>query len=328
MRQANFRDTIQECGEEPLHSLDIRIFQVNLGLRCNQECRHCHHQAGPDRTEMMSRETMELIMRCAKKQAVGTIDITGGAPELHPDLKYFVREITSNGHHLMVRTNLSALLEDDNKTLIELYRQNGVEIIASLPCYEKEEVDCVRGEGSFSRSISALQLLNSAGYGVKPDLILNLVYNPAGPFLPPPQSSLKEDYTRILWDEFGVQFTDLFTITNMPIGRFLDDLERNGKKEAYMGLLQESFNPSTLENLMCRSQISIGWDGAFYDCDFNQALGITTAEDFPKNIEALDGNSLPTRIIVTDEHCFGCTAGAGSSCGGALIESCIKPLIE
>jgi radical SAM/Cys-rich protein len=323
MRQLNFRDTMKECGEDQLHSLDIRTYQVNLGLRCNQECRHCHHQAGPERTEMMSRKTMKLIMKSAKIQAVETIDITGGAPELHPDLKDFVRGITSNGHHLMVRTNLSALLEKDNKTLIDLYRQNKVEIIASLPCYEKEEADCVRGEGTFDRSITALQMLNSAGYGVSPDLILNLVYNPSGPFLPPPQNTLKEDYSRILWDDFRVQFTDLFTITNMPMGRFLSDLETNGKKEAYMDLLKESFNPSTLENLMCRTQINIGWDGTFYDCDFNQAIGLTAEENFPGNIKSLDGSRLPERIIRTDEHCFGCTAGAGSSCGGALIESLV-----
>ena len=320
MRQASFRDTLQEWGNKQLHSLDIRTFQVNLGLLCNQECRHCHHQAGPERTEMMSWEIMKMIIRSAKQHAVETIDITGGAPELHPDLKDFIHESASNGHHLIVRTNLSALQENDTKALLELYRQNGVELIASLPCYEKEEVDCVRGEGTFSRSIAALELLNSVGYGVRPDLILNLVYNPSGPFLPPSQNTLKEDYTRTLWDDFGVQFTDLFTITNMPIGRFLEDLETNGRKEEYMGLLKESFNPSTLENLMCRSQISIGWDGSFYDCDFNQALGITTEENFPENIEELDGTRLSERIIMTDDHCFGCTAGVGSSCGGALIE--------
>lgn len=320
MKTTGFQEKIEEVGSAPLHSLDIGTFQVNLGLRCNQACQHCHHEAGPERTEMMSRATMDQVVRKAKALDIKTIDITGGAPELHANIRDFIHELNAGGHHLMVRTNLSALLEKGSEDLPAFYRQHGVELIASLPCYEKDEVDCIRGDGVFDRSITALKLLNSYGYGTEPGLVLDLVYNPMGAFLPPSQAALKEDYTRILYDNFGIRFTDLFTISNMPIGRFLDTLSAQNKKDEYMDLLKNSFNPSTVENLMCRFQISIGWDGTLYDCDFNQAIGLPTVEGFPSTINDVDSDHLLKREIATDEHCFGCTAGAGSSCGGALLE--------
>ena len=320
MKTTEFLKKLKKIDKAPLYAVDITTFQVNLGLRCNQACLHCHHQAGPERTEMMSRKIMDKVVRKAKAHTVPTIDITGGAPELHPDIRYFIRALKAGGHHLLVRTNLSALLEEGSEDLPGFYRQHGVELIASLPCYEKDEVDCIRGEGVFEQSITALKLLNSHGYGREPGPALNLIYNPMGAFLPPSQADLEEEYTRILHDNFGISFSELFTITNMPIGRFSDALSAQGKKDGYMNLLKDSFNPSTVENLMCRFQISIGWDGTLYDCDFNQAIGLPTAEGFPDSINDLDNDHMFKREIATDDHCFGCTAGAGSSCGGALLE--------
>ena len=320
MEESEFPRKIRELNKVPLITQGIHTFQVNVGFLCNQSCRHCHHQAKPERTEIMSRETMDMIVRKAEEAHIATIDITGGAPELNPNIREFIQVLKTNGHHIMLRTNLTALLEEGNEDLAEFYRLNGLELIASLPCYEKDEVDRVRGDGVFEQSIEALKTLNSYGYGVEPGLVLNLVYNPMSAFLPPPQEALKEEYASILWRDFKIRFNDLFTITNMPVGRFLDDLEEMGKKEEYLKLLKGSFNPATLENLMCLYQISIGWEGTLYDCDFNQALGLTTTRGFPRNIRDLEAGSIPEREIVTGEPCFGCTAGAGSSCGGALVE--------
>ncbi|MBN1538590.1 MAG: arsenosugar biosynthesis radical SAM protein ArsS [Candidatus Thermoplasmatota archaeon] len=298
----------------------IKTFQVNVGLRCNQQCSHCHLRAGPGRKEIMSWETMGVIIQKANEARVPIIDITGGAPEMNPNIRRFVRELTKNGHHIMLRTNLTALLEEENRDLPAFYRDNRVELITSLPCYEKVEVDCVRGDGVFDRSIEALRMLNELGYGIDPDLKLNIVFNPMADFLPPPQKALKEEYEDELGTHFGIVFSDLFTITNMPIGRFLDGLRKNGKYERYMELLRSRFNPDTLPDLMCRSQINIGWDGTLYDCDFNQAIGLKTLPDFPRSIRELDPSSIPARTIAVGDHCFGCTAGAGSSCGGALLD--------
>jgi len=320
MEPSDFEHAAAKVQNGPLVTKGIHTFQVNVGLRCNHECSHCHHKAGPDRDEIMSWETMTEVIEKAREAEIPIIDITGGAPEMNPRIRQFITELKRNGHHIMLRTNLTALLESENIDLAGFYRDNGLELIASLPCYEKDEVDCVRGEGVFAKSIEALKLLNDLGYGMDPELILNLVYNPMADFLPPPQKALKEEYQHILEKDFGIHFTDLFTITNMPMGRFLEDLKKVGKEESYKDLLKNTFNPSTVPNLMCLFQINIGWDGRLYDCDFNQALGISTIPGFARSIGDLDASDIPMRKISTGEHCFGCTAGAGSSCGGALVD--------
>ncbi len=317
---SEFGNMVRDVIGSTLRTGEIHTFQVNIGLKCNQECSHCHHQAGPERDEMMTWETMEMIIDKAREAEIPIIDITGGAPEMNPNLRRFVTELGKNGHHIMLRTNLTALMEEGNRDLSEFYWDNDLELIASLPCYESEEVDCVRGDGVFDKSIEALKMLNDLGYGKDPGHKLDLVYNPMADFLPPPQEALKDEYRYILGKNQSIDFTDLFTITNMPMGRFLQDLRRDGKEEAYMELLKKNFNPATIHNLMCRFQINIRWDGSLHDCDFNQAMGIGTGTGFPKNISELDPSRIPVRDVVTGDHCFGCTAGAGSSCGGALTE--------
>jgi radical SAM/Cys-rich protein len=320
MKEHDFSAKGEDVLGEKLRTREIHTFQINVGYLCNQSCTHCHHKAGPEREEIMSWETMEGIVQKAKEAEIPIIDITGGAPELNPHIREFITALKRNGHQIMLRSNLTVLLEDECRDLPEFYRDNGIELITSLPCYEKAEVDCVRGDGVFERSIEALKVLNHLGYGVDPDLKLDIVFNPMAAFLPPPQDALKEEYTEILWKDFKIRFTELFTITNMPMGRFLEDLVEKGQKEEYMQLLTGSFNPDTLKNLMCLFQINIGWDGTLYDCDFNQALGLRTVQDFGQNIKDLDAGKIKVREIVTGEHCFGCTAGSGSSCGGALVE--------
>jgi radical SAM/Cys-rich protein len=320
MTDNDFSERIERIMDGPLRTKEIHTFQVNVGYLCNQSCTHCHHKAGPLRDEVMTWETMELIIDKAREAEIPIIDITGGAPELNPHIREFMKALKENGHHIMLRSNLTVLLEEGCRDLPEFYKENGIELITSLPCYEKDEVDCVRGNGVFERSIEALRMLNDLGYGVDPDLKLNLVFNPMAAFLPPPQEALKEEYTEILWKDFKIKFTDLFTITNMPIGRFMKDLIEKGQKDEYMELLTTSFNPDTIKNLMCLFQINIGWDGTLYDCDFNQAVGLGTSSAFGRNIRDLDASKIEVRDIVTDNHCFGCTAGAGSSCGGALTE--------
>ncbi len=313
-----FNEKVSEILGEGLKSGRITTLQPTITKRCNQSCTHCHHEAGPEREEMMDRETIDAVIQVAKENDIPNIDITGGAPEMNPHLMDMIRTLKKNGHYVKVRTNLTILLEEEYSHLPEFYRDNEVELIASLPCYEKDEVDCVRGEGVFKKSIEALKVLNSLGYGK--ELKLDLVFNPMADFLPPSQDALKEEYTKILFDDFGIVFTELFTITNMPVGRFASDLKENGKFDAYMDLLIDNFNPSTIDNLMCLSQLNIGCDGTLYDCDFNQAISMKVEDGHPANITDLAGRDLKERKIVTGDHCFGCTAGAGSSCGGALSE--------
>ncbi len=306
---------------ESLKSDTIHTLQVNITLKCNQECTHCHHMAGPQRDEMMDWETMEHIIDLSRKSDIGTIDITGGSPEEHPYLRQFISALRKERKHVMMRTNLTALLQDEHKPLGTFFRENELELIASLPCYEKAEVDCVRGEGVFESSVEGLRYLNSLGYGREAGLKLNLVFNPMADFLPPPQESLKTDYKKILKKEFDIDFSDLFTITNMPLGRFMENLERQGKDASYMKLLVDNFNPATIDGLMCRFQLNIAWDGAIFDCDFNQAIGLPVAEGFKRHIADVGPDDLEPREINTGLHCYGCTAGAGSSCGGALFEA-------
>jgi radical SAM/Cys-rich protein len=328
------------------NSLSLRrarpeILQVNVGKLCNLTCMHCHVNAGPKRKEIMTRETIDRIIKWLAKTDIPTVDLTGGAAEMIPDFRYFITRIGSLQlpRHVIDRCNLTILLERGYEDLSEFLAVNKVEIIASMPCYSPENVDAQRGEGVFDGSIAALQLLNSLGYGTDPDLSLHLVYNPVGAFLPPPQDALEADYKRELKQHFGIVFNNLYALTNLPIGRFASYLRHNGKLEEYMQLLIHAFNPATISGLMCRNTISVGWRGEVYDCDFNQQLGMqwmdrdgppgrpdAAARRFyhdnskPLFLWDIDPDLLEDREIMTGDHCFGCTAGAGSSCGGALLQ--------
>jgi radical SAM/Cys-rich protein len=301
------------------------ILQVNMGKLCNLTCVHCHVNAGPKRKEIMSRETIDRIIHWLAKSEIPTVDLTGGAPEMVPDFRYFIEQVKSlqPHRHIIDRCNLTILLERGYEHLAEFLATNKVEIIASMPCYTPENVNAQRGEGVFEGSIAALQLLNSVGYGIDPDLPLHLVYNPVGTFLPPSQVELEADYERELRKQFGIVFNKLYTLTNLPIGRFASYLRRNNKLEDYMELLINAFNPATIDGLMCRNTISVGWRGEVYDCDFNQQLGMQWSSNWESKalfLWEIDPDSLEGREIMTGDHCFGCTAGAGSTCGGAIVE--------
>lgn len=302
-----------------LTSATVRVIQANLGLRCNLSCRHCHVEASPVRQENMDWPTMEAILRLAAELPGCQVDLTGGAPELNPNFRRFVTALRKAGHTVQVRTNLAVLAEADQADLPAFLAGHQVQLVASLPCYLDENVDRQRGQGVYAQSVAVLQRLNVLGYGRSEGLLLNLVYNPSGPFLPPDQQSLEADYRRQLQERYQIAFTRLLTIANMPLGRFLADLQRSGKAQQYEALLNESFNPETLEGLMCRHQVCVAWDGTLSDCDFNIALGLTLAQPLPRHIRDLRAGMLNGRPIVTGPHCFGCTAGCGSSCGGALV---------
>ncbi len=302
-----------------LHSLEIDIVQVNLGLRCNQHCVHCHVSASPQRTEMMEWPTMEMIVESARRVGCGLVDLTGGSPELNPHFCRFVEALRGEHVSVQVRTNLTVLLEPEMEQMPQFLRKHQVQIVASMPCYLEQNVRAQRGPGVYEKSVEAVKRLNGLGYGRESQLQLNLVYNPGGPFLPPEQAALEADYRRELMERFGLSFTRLLTITNMPIGRFRSELRKQHREQDYVRLLMESFNPQTLDGLMCRHQVSVGWDGTLYDCDFNLALGLPVDHGAPDHIRRFDPPTLVTRRIVTGEHCFGCTAGCGSSCRGALV---------
>ncbi len=315
----HFEKKITPIIGDGLYCRDIEILQVNVGLRCNQECGHCHVSASPFRTEVMNWPTMELILETAERIQPEFVDLTGGAPELNPHIRRFVEGLYHQGRRVHLRTNLTALMEPGNEEMPEFLREYRVQLTASLPCYLKENVQAQRGEGVYEKSVKVLRRLNSLGYGSQPDLGLNLVYNPGGAFLPSEQNRLEADYRRELDQRFGIVFTHLLTITNMPIGRFWTQLRRIREDQKYLSLLKEAFNPETLDGLMCRHQISVGWDGTFYDCDFNLALGLPVNHGAPTHIESFERAALEKRRIVTGDHCFGCTAGCGSSCKGALV---------
>ncbi len=313
-----FETRIQkDCGLD-LYASEIQKIQVNLGLKCNQSCRHCHLACSPQREEMMDWDTMSAVIETARIVQPEMVDITGGSPEIHPLFKKFVKELRNDGHTVQARTNLTALLEPGLEDIPEFLKENKIHLVASMPCYLEENVRAQRGKGVYEKSAEVLQKLNSLGYGMNPELPLYLVYNPVGPILPPNQDQLEEDYKRELFNRFGVHFTHLYTITNMPIGRFWEVLKQQKKDGAYMDLLLNGFNCQTVEGLMCRYQICVAWDGILYDCDFNIALGIPLGKELPKNIKDFALELLSNRKIVTGRHCFGCTAGFGSSCGGAL----------
>lgn len=315
----DFRDTLRQHGLGELRRREVTTLQINVGKLCNQACHHCHVEAGPKRTEIMPASVAERIMTLlAATPSIQTVDITGGAPELNANFRALVSESRRMGKHVIDRCNLTVLFEAGQETLAEFLAANQVEISASLPCYTESNVDQQRGKGAFEKSIRALRFLNAIGYGQPGSgLVLNLVYNPLGASLPPPQEKLEADYKRELRDHFAIEFNRLFTITNMPIKRFAEFLHREGREEAYTELLTNHFNPATVDNLMCRDLVSIGWDGRIYDCDFNQMLDLETPGG--KTIWEIDSFAeLAHNKIATDSHCFGCTAGAGSSCGGSL----------
>ena len=315
----NFDQAVREVLGAGLESAVVQTIQVNLGLVCNLSCRHCHVEASPHRNESMTWETMQSLLRLTEALPEARVDLTGGAPELNPNFRPLLDALIEQGHQVQVRTNLTVFFEAGQGDTPEFLADRGVHLVASLPCYLDDNVDKQRGGGVYKRSVAALRRLNSLGYGRQPGLPLNLVYNPGGAFLPPDQATLEDAYRRELRERFDVEFTRLLTITNMPMGRFLSDLQRDGQAEDYKHLLEDSFNQSTIDGLMCRHQICIAWDGTLSDCDFNSALGLSLAGNLPRHIDQLDPSALEGRPIVTGEHCFGCTAGCGSSCGGALV---------
>ena len=317
---ARFTNKMAAAGLPPLRATEVTTLQVNVGKRCNQACKHCHVDAGPLRTEEMTRETAALCIDALRRYpSITTLDITGGAPELNPHFRFLVTEARALGRHVIDRCNLTILFEQGQETLAAFLAENGVEVTASLPYYIGERTDSQRGAGVFEKSIAGLRQLNALGYGqIGGSLALHLVYNPTGAFLPPDQAAMETEYKRELWDRYGVCFDHLFTITNMPISRFRHFLERSGNYGRYMDRLDSAFNPAAAENVMCRSLVSVGYDGALYDCDFNQMLDLPVARDVPRHIRDFDAFLLSRREIIVGDHCLGCAAGAGSSCGGAV----------
>ncbi len=315
-----FEQALAPSGLAPLRATGIAVLQVNVGKLCNQTCRHCHVDAGPERREVMARETMAACLDVLARTDIPTLDITGGAPEMNPHFRWLVAEARKLGRHVIDRSNLTILLAPGYDDLPAFLAEHRVEVVASLPCYLPENTDRQRGDGVFDRSITALRRLNALGYGV-PDsgLVLTLVFNPIGPALPPPQPGLEAAYRRELAGRYGVVFSRLHTITNMPISRFLEDLVRAGRHDEYLAKLVAAYNPAAAAGVMCRTTLSVGWDGRLYDCDFNQMLELGLAPGLPEHIRDFDLETLAQRRIVTAQHCYGCTAGSGSGCQGAIV---------
>ena len=317
-----FADKLKRAGIERLHADRIEILQVNVGKLCNMTCAHCHVDAGPDRREIMQRPTVDACLNALRSHPqIRTVDLTGGAPEMNPHFRDFVRETRALGRQVIDRCNLTILLAKGYDDLPEFLAQNQVEIVASLPCYLEENTDAQRGGGAFVSSVEALRLLNQLGYGSEGSgLTLTLVYNPVGPSLPPDQATLEAAYRQELQARYGIRFNRLFTITNMPISRYLEHLVRMNQFEQYMQTLIDAFNPAAISGLMCRSTLSVGWDGRLFDCDFNQMLDLEVGSDYPSKIGDFDYEMLSRREIVIGQHCYGCTAGAGSGCQGAISD--------
>ena len=306
------------------HNLDLRssaveILQVNVGKLCNQACKHCHVDASPKRTEIMRRETIEACLDILRKYKIPTLDITGGAPEMIPDFRLLVTEARKTGAKIIVRHNLTVMFEPNQEDLPEFFHENEVEVVSSLPYFLAQQTDAQRGTGVFDKSVEAIKRLNAVGYGIEnTNLILNLVCNPVGAFLPPPQKSIEVDFRRELKTRYDLHFNNLYTITNMPVARFLDYLRRSGNEEKYMQKLVQAFNPRAVEGLMCRNTLSVDWTGKLFDCDFNQMLEMPVSSEVPQTIFDFTPEKFFGREIKTAAHCFGCTAGAGSSCGGTV----------
>ncbi|MEJ7644911.1 MAG: arsenosugar biosynthesis radical SAM (seleno)protein ArsS [Chryseolinea sp.] len=313
----NFSDKLLSAGLFPLKPTAINILQVNLGKMCNQVCAHCHVDAGPDRKEIMTLETMNECLAALRENKFGILDLTGGAPEMNPQFRWFVAEAAALGVHIIVRCNLTIIVANKKyNDLPQFYRDHKVEVVSSLPFYQADRTDRQRGEGVFKDSITALKMLNGVGYGIDGLLQLNLVYNPAGAFLPGSQEQLEKDFKRELKLQYDIDFNNLYCITNMPISRYLEYLLNSGNYEKYMDRLVSAFNPVAAASVMCRNTISIGWDGYLYDCDFNQMLDLKVngSVDHIRDFKMVEMNE---RDIVVKQHCYGCTAGTGSSCGGS-----------
>jgi radical SAM/Cys-rich protein len=314
----SFESALETAGLYPLRPRGIDILQINIGKKCNQTCHHCHVDAGPDRTEMMPGAVIDACLAVLAANRIPTLDITGGAPELHPEFRRIVREATALGCQVIDRCNLTVTRLPNYRWVPRFLAEYRVEVVASLPYFQGRQTDAQRGEGVFDDSIDALRELNELGYGCPgTGLLLNLVTNPVGAFLPPAQASAERDWKRELERRYGIVFNRLYTITNMPISRFLQYLDDKQQTEAYLERLVRAFNPAAAAGVMCRNTLSVGWDGTLYDCDFNQMLDLPVASA-SRNILDFDAAELATREIALGPHCFGCTAGAGSSCGGAI----------
>lgn len=315
-----FQEKLTNIGLFPLSPTKMEIFQINMGKMCNQVCKHCHVDAGPDRKEIMNRQTMELCLKALEKSEMQTVDLTGGAPEMNPDFRWFVENISALGKKVIVRCNLTIIVANPKyNDLPDFFAKHQVEVVSSLPFYSADRTDRQRGNGVFEDSIKALKMLNKVGYGnSNTNLVLNLVYNPAGAFLPAPQEQLERDFKNALKEKYGIEFNTLFAITNMPISRYLEYLVKSGNYESYMEKLINAFNPAAAAGVMCRNTLSIGWDGYLHDCDFNQMLDLKVATN-SQHISQFDEIQLNQREIVVKNHCYGCTAGMGSSCGGNTI---------
>ena len=315
----SFEAALDEAGLPPLVAAGIDVLQINVGKKCNQTCRHCHVDAGPDRTEMMPPDVVDACLRVLSESAIPTFDITGGAPELHPEFRRIVSAAAALGRRVIDRCNLTITRLPNYRWIPPFLADHGVEITASLPYFQGRQTDAQRGEGVFDESIAALHEFNALGYGrAGSGLVLNLVTNPVGAFLPPDQRAAERDWKRELERRYGIVFDRLYTITNMPISRFLEHLDEKGQTEAYLMRLVQGFNPAAAAGVMCRTTLSVGWDGTLYDCDFNQMLDLPVGETLPRHIRDFDAARLAGRPIALGPHCFGCTAGAGSSCGGAV----------
>jgi radical SAM/Cys-rich protein len=313
-----FEQTLVSAGIHGLDSTGIEVLQVNVGKLCNQTCAHCHVDAGPDRREVMSRQTAEACIRALAQTAIPTLDITGGAPELNPSFRWLVEQARALGRRVLDRCNLTVLLLAPQAGLARFLADHQVEIVASLPYHRPGQTDAQRGDGVFDKSIEALRRLNALGYGEEGSgLILDLAHNPVGAFLPPRQEAMEVRFKRELALGYGVVFNRLYTMTNLPISRFLEFLIGSGNYESYMRRLVAAFNPAAARQAMCRHTLSVGWDGCLYDCDFNQMIELPVASELPRHVDGFDASRLHARRIMTGNHCYGCTAGAGSSCGGA-----------
>lgn len=316
-----FKDKIAEIGEFPLRPKTLEILQINVGYMCNQVCEHCHVDAGPDRKEIMTRETMQQCLEVIKTTGAHTLDLTGGAPEMNPDFRWFVEEAAKAGvKDFIVRSNLTIIRANPKyHDLPDFFKKHNIHVVSSMPHWTRGKTDKQRGEGVFDQSIQALKDLNAVGYGM-PDssLRLDLVYNPSGAFLPSDQMGMERDFKNALLEDFNIQFHQLFAITNLPVSRFLDYLIASGNYEDYMYALVEAYNPTAVSNVMCKNTLSISWDGYLYDCDFNQMLGLGVASKI-KHISDYNEEILNNRNIVISQHCYGCTAGAGSSCQGTVV---------
>jgi len=315
-----FKDKIAQTGHFPLKPKKLEVLQINVGYMCNQVCSHCHVDAGPDRKEIMTRDTMRQCLEVIKKTGAHTLDLTGGAPEMNPDFRWFVEEAAKAGiKDFIVRSNLTIIRANKKYyDLPEFFKKHNVHVISSMPYYKREKTDKQRGDGVFDKSIKALQMLNEVGYGIEgSSLRLDLVYNPSGAYLPTDQAALERDFKIALKEDFNIDFHNLFAITNLPVSRFLEYLIASDNYEDYMYALVEAYNPMAVENVMCTNTLSISWDGWLYDCDFNQMLGLKVASKV-KHISEYNEDLLQNRNIIISQHCYGCTAGAGSSCQGTV----------